>query len=105
VQSIALSIPNSSNTSVTVGPNNLQPITAVVKDTKGVTLNGLSLEFQSPRLSARLRLPSPAPPLSPRSACRAPAIPLPSARLASWATDSPSPPTALLSPRLAPPAR
>lgn len=47
VQSIALSIPNSSNTSVTVGPNNLQPITAVVKDTKGVTLNGLSLEFQS----------------------------------------------------------
>jgi hypothetical protein len=44
--SIALATPAGA-TSATVGPNNLLPLTAVVKDTNGVTLNGLSLEFQS----------------------------------------------------------
>ncbi|QMV19131.1 hypothetical protein GOB94_10935 [Granulicella sp. 5B5] len=44
--SITLQTPTGA-TSATVGPNNLLPLTTVVKDTNGVTLNGLSLEFQS----------------------------------------------------------
>jgi hypothetical protein len=47
--SITLSIPGqpAGTSSINVGINNLQPLTAVVKDTKGVTLNGLTLEFNS----------------------------------------------------------
>jgi hypothetical protein len=47
--SIQLTIPGQSTTttSINVGINNLQPITATVRDTNGVVLNGLSLEFNS----------------------------------------------------------
>jgi hypothetical protein len=47
--SIALSIPGagSSSNSIVVNPNNTQPITSLVKDTNGVVLTGLSLEFES----------------------------------------------------------
>ena len=46
--SIELTNPsNPTANSINVQVNNLQPLTAVVKDTKGVTLNGLSLEFIS----------------------------------------------------------
>lgn len=46
--SITLSVPGQGNaTSINVGLNNSQPLTAVVKDTNGVTLTGVSLEFES----------------------------------------------------------
>jgi hypothetical protein len=47
--SIQLTIPGqpTGTSSINVGVNNLQPLTAVVKDTNGVVLNGLSLEFNS----------------------------------------------------------
>ena len=44
---ITLAVPGQTGTSVNVSVNNLQPITAVVTDTHGVTLNGLNLEFNS----------------------------------------------------------
>lgn len=46
--SISLTIPNSTNnTNVVVNENNIQPITATVLDTNGVTLTGLKLEYLS----------------------------------------------------------
>jgi hypothetical protein len=45
--SIALSVPGVSGPSVTVAPNNTQPITATATDKNGTVLNGLSLEFES----------------------------------------------------------
>ena len=45
--SIALSVPGSSATSITVNPNNLQSLNVVVKDTKGVTISGVPLEYIS----------------------------------------------------------
>ena len=45
--SITLSVPGTSATQITVTPNNLQSLNAVVKDTNGVTVNGLPLEFIS----------------------------------------------------------
>jgi hypothetical protein len=46
-QSITLSVPNSTSTSVSVNPNNPQPLTAVVRDTNNKILTGLTLEFVS----------------------------------------------------------
>ncbi len=49
-KTIALSIPNTSNTPTTsavVNQNNIQPITSLVKDTNGTVLTGLTLEFVS----------------------------------------------------------
>ena len=45
--SIALSVPNSSSSNVVVNQNNTQPINVLAKDTNGVTLTGLNLQFQS----------------------------------------------------------
>ena len=47
--SITLSLPGqpAGTTSVNVSLNNTQPLTAVVKDTKGVTITGVQLEFNS----------------------------------------------------------
>ena len=47
--SIVLSIPGqpAGTSSVNVSLNNAQPLTAVVKDTKGVTITGVELEFNS----------------------------------------------------------
>jgi trimeric autotransporter adhesin len=48
--SITLSVPGiagSNPNSVTVNPNNTQPITALVKDMNGTVLTGLALEFES----------------------------------------------------------
>lgn len=45
--SIALSIPDSTATSVAVNQNNQQPFNSVVKDKNGTILTGLSLEFVS----------------------------------------------------------
>ena len=47
--SIVLSVPGqpAGTSSINVALNNVQPITAVVTDTKGVTLTGLQLEFNS----------------------------------------------------------
>jgi sugar lactone lactonase YvrE len=47
--SITLSVPGqpAGTTSVNVSLNNVQPLTAVVKDTKGVTITGVQLEFNS----------------------------------------------------------
>jgi len=46
-QSIALSIPLATGTSVTVSPNNTQPITSVVTDTHGNTMTSVPLVFES----------------------------------------------------------
>lgn len=46
-KSIELSIPLSTSSSVTVNPNNTQPITAVVTDTNGNPLTGVPLVFES----------------------------------------------------------
>lgn len=46
--SITLSVPGQGNaTSINVNLSNNQPLTAVVKDTNGVTLTGVALEFES----------------------------------------------------------
>jgi trimeric autotransporter adhesin len=48
--SIALSVPGisgSNSNSIIVNPNNLQPITSLVKDMNGTILTGLALEFES----------------------------------------------------------
>jgi hypothetical protein len=45
--SINLTVPITGGTHVSVNPNNPQPLNAVVKDTNGVILTGLTLEFVS----------------------------------------------------------
>jgi len=45
--SIDLSVPITGGTQVSVNPNNPQPLNAVVKDTNGTILTGLTLEFVS----------------------------------------------------------
>jgi trimeric autotransporter adhesin len=48
--SITLSVPGANGTStnsIIVNPNNIQPINSLVKDTNGVVLTGLALEFES----------------------------------------------------------
>jgi hypothetical protein len=44
---ITLTNPSGTGNTISVGVNNLQPLTAVVTDTNGVTLNGLPLEYNS----------------------------------------------------------
>ena len=46
-KSITLSIPGTTATNIVVNQNFAQPITATVKDTNGVTLNNISLTFES----------------------------------------------------------
>ena len=46
-KSITITTPNTANGTVTVNPNNTEPITATVLDTNGVTLTGLSLTYTS----------------------------------------------------------
>jgi hypothetical protein len=46
-KSITITTPNTANGSVTVNPNNTEPITATVLDTNGVSLTGLSLTYTS----------------------------------------------------------
>ncbi len=46
-RTITITTPNTANGSVTVNPNNTEPITAVVTDTNGVTMTGLTLTYTS----------------------------------------------------------
>jgi hypothetical protein len=46
-KTITLTNPSGTGNPVSVNVNTLQPLTAVVKDTNGVTLNGLTLEYNS----------------------------------------------------------
>jgi hypothetical protein len=46
-RSITITTPNTANGTVTVNPNNTEPITAAVVDTNGVTLTGLALTYTS----------------------------------------------------------
>lgn len=44
---IALTVGNTGNTSVTINPTNIQPLTATVTDTQGNSINGLALTYSS----------------------------------------------------------
>lgn len=94
---ISLCLPNGTacTPSISVNPNNVQPITSVAMDKNGTILTGLSLEFESttpttiPVVSAgTVTRPFRAPPRLRQPANRQAAILLRSTRLACSATES-----------------